>query len=88
MDRRIDAYSFFMRSLRRLVDKYEGEYVAVVGARVVAHGRDGKDVYDRARRAHPEAKMLLAQVPVREAMVLWLAFASHSLGRNRKLSDT
>jgi hypothetical protein len=63
MGRRIDPYGFFLRSLRRLVDKYEGEYVAMVDARVVAHGRNGKEVCDRARRAYPGSRILLAEVP-------------------------
>jgi len=67
------SYGFFQRSLSRLMEVYEGEYVAVVGARVVAHGRDGKKVYDQARHKYPKARILLGQVPVKEAMVLWLA---------------
>jgi hypothetical protein len=67
-----DSYGFFLRSLRKFMEKYEGEYVAIVGGEIVAHGTDGKKVYDRARRVNPESKMLLGQVPMREAMVLWL----------------
>lgn len=63
MGRCIDPSGFFLRSLRRLVDKYEGEYVAMVDARVVAHGRNGKEVCDRARRAHPGSGILFAEVP-------------------------
>ena len=87
MKMRADSYIFFLRSLRRLMEKYEGEYVAVVGARVVAHGRDGKEVYDQARRRHPQSRILLGQVPAREAMVLWVESASHSRDRNLRLSD-
>ena len=85
---RRDAYGFFLRSLRSLIEKYEGQYVAVVGAKVVAHGRDGKRVYDRARSTHPGSKILLAQVPAKEAMVLWLAPVSHSPSKNLRLSAT
>lgn len=83
-----DSYSFFLRSLRKLMEKYEGEYVAIVGGEIVAHGMDGKKVYDRARRVSPESKIFLGQVPMKEAMVLWLWFDSRSRSRNRKLSDT
>jgi len=31
------------------MEKYEGEYVAIVGGEIVAHGTDGKKVYDKAR---------------------------------------
>jgi len=85
---RRDPYSFFLRSLRRLIEKYEGQYVAVVGAEIVAHGPDGKKVYDLARSTHPRSKILLAQVPGREAMVLWLAPVSHSPSKNLRLSAT
>ena len=67
---RRDPYDFFLRSLRSLIEKYEGQYVAVAGAKVIAHGRDGRKVYDVARSAHPRSKILLAQVPAKEAMVL------------------
>jgi hypothetical protein len=85
---RRDPYSFFLKSLRTLVEKYEGQYVAVVGAKVVAYGRDGKKVYDRARSTHPGSKILLAQVPGKEAMVLWLVLVSHSPSKNLRLSAT
>lgn len=76
------------KKLDALIEKkYEGEYVAVVGAKVVAHGRHGKEVYDRPRRRHPQSRILLGQVPAKEAMVLWVASASHSRDRNLRLSD-
>jgi len=87
MKMRADSYVFFLRSLRRLMQEYEGEYVAVVGAKVVAHGRHGKEVYEQARRRHPHSRILLGQVPAKEAMVLWLASGSHSQDRNLRLSD-
>jgi hypothetical protein len=70
------------------MEAYEGEYVAVVGAKVVAHGHHGKEVYDQARRRHPQSRILLCQVPAKEAMVLWVASGSHSQDRNPRLSDT
>jgi hypothetical protein len=85
---RRDPYGFFLRSLRRLIEKYEGQYVAVVGAKVVAVGRDGRKVYDTARSKHPRSKILLAQVPAKEAMVLWLVPLSRSRGKNPRLSVT
>jgi hypothetical protein len=52
------------------MEKYEGENVAVVGAKVVAHGRHGKEAYDEARHTHPQSRILLGQVPAKEAIVL------------------
>jgi len=60
------------------MDRYEGQYVAIVGAAVVAHGRDAKLVYEIARRKHPDRRILIGQVPVREAMILWVESVSHS----------
>jgi hypothetical protein len=85
---RRDPYGFFLRSLRSLIEKYEGQYVAVAGAKVIAHGPDGRKVYAVARSTHPRSKILLAQVPAKEAMVLWLALVSHSRGKNPRLSVT
>jgi hypothetical protein len=56
---------FFVRSLRRLMDEYEGQYVAIVGGTVVAHGKDAEGVFESARRMHPEERILIGQVPVR-----------------------
>jgi len=81
-----DPYRFFLASLRRLMDRYEGQYVAIVGAAVVAHGRDAKRVYEIARRKHPDRRILIGQVPLREAMILWVKSVSHSRSRNQKRS--
>ena len=68
--RKKDSYSFFLRSLKRLMDKYEGQYVAIVGTTVIAHGNDAQRVYAIARERHPRERVLVGQVPVKEAMVL------------------
>jgi len=84
--RKEDPYQFFLASLRRLMDRYEGQYVAIVGAAVVAHGRDAERVYEIARRKHPDRRILIGQVPVREAMILWVVSVSLSRSRNQKRS--
>jgi len=68
------------------MDRYEGQYVAIVGGAVVAHGRDAEQVYETARRKHPDSRILIGQVPVREAMILWAVPASLSRNRNQKPS--
>ena len=73
-----DSYQFFAKSLRRLTGRYEGQYVAIVGRSIVAHGKDGKRVYEKAQKKFPSQRVLIAQVPPREAMVLWFAFAFRS----------
>ena len=72
------SYQFFAKSLRRLMTRYEGQYVAIVGRSIVAHGKDGKMVYDIAQKKFPRNRVLVAQVPLKEAMVLWVTCAFHS----------
>jgi hypothetical protein len=85
--RKKDSYQFFVSSLRRLMDVYEGQYVAVVGRTVVAHGKDAEKVYERARRTHPVDRILIGQVPAKEAVILWDARVFHSRGSGRKRSE-
>ncbi len=84
---RKDPYAFFLRSLKRLMDRYEGQYVAIVGAAVVAHGKDAKRVYEIAQEKHPHERVLIGQVPVKEAMILWAALVFPSRSRNQKRSE-
>jgi hypothetical protein len=79
-----DSYEFFLRSLRRLMVRYEGQYVAIVGNSIVAHGKDAKRVYETAKEKFPRERVLIGQVPVREGMVLWAAYVFPSQSRNRK----
>jgi hypothetical protein len=67
------SYQFLAKSLRRLMTRYGGQYVAIVGRSIVAHGEDGKMVYDIAQKKFPHQKVLLSQIPFKEAMVLWVA---------------
>jgi len=69
------------------MDRYEGQYVAIVGAAVVAHGRDAKRIYEIARRKHPNRRVLIGQVPVKEAMILWAESVSHSRSRSQTRSE-
>jgi len=66
------------------MEEYEGEYVAIIGKKVIAHGRDGKKVFDKARKANPRSPIFLLQVPTEEAMILWAALVSHSQGKGQR----
>jgi hypothetical protein len=48
--------------------KYRGEYIAVVGERIVAHGEDPAQVWDKATTF--AAEPLLSYVPKAEALIL------------------
>lgn len=88
MKKRIpDSYEYFVRNLRTLADRYEGEYVAIVRDKIVAHGKDAKVVYDAAQERYPHDRIFIGQVPLKEALVLWFMHHSLSLGRDRELSE-
>jgi hypothetical protein len=48
--------------------KYRGEYIAVSGQRVLAHGKILKDVMDQARKTDPDP--LLCKVPTQDILVV------------------
>ena len=48
------SYTSFTARLAFMVSRFGGQYIAMVDGRVVAHGRDAKQVYDRARRRTSE----------------------------------
>ena len=48
--------------------KYRGEYIAIVGERIVAHGEDPAQVWDEATTF--AAEPLLSYVPKAEALIL------------------
>jgi hypothetical protein len=53
------------------MDRYEGQYVAIVGRSVVAHGKHAERVYEKAHSMHPDERILVGQVPVKEAMIIF-----------------
>src|SRR5438034_7045805 len=53
------SYTSFTARLAFMVSRFGGQYIAMVDGRVVAHGRDAKQVYDRARRVHPKGRIFL-----------------------------
>jgi hypothetical protein len=48
--------------------KYAGEYIAVVGTRIVAHGKDPVIVIEKAKKYSPDP--FLAKAPRRGAMIV------------------
>jgi hypothetical protein len=73
-----------LKSLRRLMLRYEGQYVAIVGRSIVAHGKDAKRVYESAREKFPRERVLIGQVPMKGAMVLRSAYTFLFRNRNPK----
>jgi hypothetical protein len=50
--------------------KYEGKYVAIVGRKVVAHGRNAKTVWKTAKKKYPQSLPTIAKLPKEEVLVL------------------
>ena len=64
MDKR---YEFFMKA--DLKD-YVGEWVAIIGNKIVSHSKSAKKAYEDAKRKYPNRRPLLAKIPEREVMIL------------------
>ena len=65
-----DALEYFRDNLVDMIIKYEGEYVAIIEDKVIAHGRDARKVYLGAKGKFPKQVIFLGQVPRKEAMIL------------------
>ncbi len=61
-----DAYQQF---LDLDLSPYSGEWVAILGDKVVSHGKHVKMVFNQAKKKHPGKIPALARVPGKEA---WL----------------
>ena len=59
-------YSFYIQTD---MSSYIGEWVAVLGDRVIAHGKNIKEVVKIAQGLSKGKKFLLARVPDQEAMI-------------------
>lgn len=54
-------------------DKFAGEYIAVVKGKIVAHGKDPKKVFKKAKKISPQP--LFTKIPVggwKEMRILWM----------------
>jgi len=65
-----DALEYFRANFADIITKFEGEYVAIIEEKIIAHGRDAKKVYQDAKDKFPKKTVFLGQVPRKEAMIL------------------
>ncbi len=65
-----DALEYFRANLVDMIAKYEGEYVAIIEEKIIAHGKDVKKVYQEAKGKSPKNIIFLGQVPRKEALIL------------------
>jgi len=61
-----ENYEFYLGTN---VNKYIGEWVAIVDKKIVAHGKNVKEVMKEARLEFPKKRVLLVRVPDKETMI-------------------
>ncbi len=52
------------------LSKYRGQYVAIVDKKVVTHGDNAKEVWENAKRQHPDKIPALTKIPRDDILVL------------------
>lgn len=62
--------AFYVTNAEEINRKYSGKHIAIVDNEIVASGDDPKEVWEAARKKHPEKKPVLAFVPKEETLVL------------------
>ncbi len=60
------AYNYFMEAD---VSQYVGEWIAVSEDKILAHGKNLKEVVDKANSISKGKKFLIARVPSEETMI-------------------
>lgn len=50
--------------------KYKGKYVALIGKKIVASGKNAKTVLDTTRAKHPKEEIVLRKIPKEETLIL------------------
>jgi len=60
------SFSYFLESD---LSRYAGEWIAMLGNRVVAHGTDAKGVYDDFKSKYPDRTPFLTAVPKAAAIL-------------------
>ena len=60
------AYNYFMETD---ISKYAGEWIAVAENRILAHGRNLKEVVERAKTLSGGKNFIIARVPSEETMI-------------------
>ncbi|MBS3088396.1 hypothetical protein J4402_01305 [Candidatus Pacearchaeota archaeon] len=59
-------YDYFMEAD---ISGFIGEWIAVCENKIIAHGRNLKEVVEHAKKVSQGKKFLLARVPSKEAMI-------------------
>jgi len=62
-------FDFFLRAD---LSRFAGQYVAIVGQKVVASGSNAQEVWKKAKRRFPSAIPTIGKLPRAETLVLYL----------------
>lgn len=60
-------FDFFIKTP---LTKYEGQYVAIIGRKIVSSGASAKIVWSKAKKKHPKLLPTIAKIPKKEVLVL------------------
>lgn len=52
------------------LNKYEGQYIAILGKKIISFGSSAKEVWDRARKKYPGSHPTIAKIPKKEIMIM------------------
>lgn len=61
-----DNYGYFMKAD---LSGYLGEWIAICGEKIIAHGTSARKVFEEAKRKCPSEKPLLTRVPEKDTMI-------------------
>ncbi|OGK09871.1 hypothetical protein A2767_01610 [Candidatus Roizmanbacteria bacterium RIFCSPHIGHO2_01_FULL_35_10] len=50
--------------------KYEGQYVAILGKKIISSGKTATVVWNKAQKKYPNSLPTIAKIPKKEAMIL------------------
>ena len=59
-------YQFFMKVN---IDSYIGQWIAICNQKIVANGKDVKNVFKKAKEKYPREMPFLNRVPNKETMI-------------------
>ena len=62
----VDNYDFYATAN---LSQYSGEWVAILNKKVVAHGKNLKEVLKKAKESFPQAAPFIAKVPSKEILI-------------------
>lgn len=63
----IEGYNNFYANAD--LSKYAGEWVVIVGGKVIAHGKSVKQLIEEAKKDFPNAVPFVAKVPLKDVLI-------------------